>query len=487
MSNTGYFCAALESRLSPRARAWRRRGTQGARMAAALAASDVIAALLALGAAVALRSMLSPALDLRTYVELAPLLLLLPAVLGSFGLYPGIAIHPASEIALAFRGVSTAFLLMLAATFFQRDAETYSRAVLLLAWPGTVLAVLLLRAAARAAFSRRSWWGQDAVILGSGPMARKLASHLKKHPGLGIRVIGLLGEREGGEEGEAPVIGELSDAPVIAERFGIRRALVAIQREESAALGRLIERYASNFHHVSVIADLPGISSLGVRTHDIGGMIGVEISHRLLFRVPQMLKRAIDVGLAGLGLAVLAPVLAVIAALIRLTSKGPVFYGSPRIGREGRTFKAWKFRTMVQDADKLLERCLRENPALREEWERDQKLRHDPRITWIGRILRRTSMDELPQLWNVVCGEMSLIGPRPIIDGYIEKYGPKYAMYKQVRPGISGLWQVSGRNNTTYEERVELDEYYVRNWSVWLDLYILGRTFKVVVTGEGAY
>lgn len=142
---------------------------------------------------------------------------------------------------------------------------------------------------------------------------------------------------------------------------------------------------------------------------------------------------------------------------------------------------------MVKDADEVLKEYLEKHPELREEWERDQKLRSDPRVTRIGRILRQTSLDELPQLWNVLRGEMSLVGPRPIVQDEVIKYGEKFALYIKVKPGMTGLWQVSGRNDTTYQERVNLDTYYIRNWSLWLDLYILARTAWVVLTRKGAY
>jgi lipopolysaccharide/colanic/teichoic acid biosynthesis glycosyltransferase len=142
---------------------------------------------------------------------------------------------------------------------------------------------------------------------------------------------------------------------------------------------------------------------------------------------------------------------------------------------------------MVPDADAVLTKYLETHPELKEEWLRDQKLRNDPRITRTGRFLRKTSLDELPQLWNVLRGEMSLVGPRPIVEAEIERYGANFALYTRVLPGLTGLWQVSGRNDTTYPERVALDSYYVRNWSVWLDLYILARTVWVVLAGKGAY
>src|SRR5262249_13099512 len=181
------------------------------------------------------------------------------------------------------------------------------------------------------------------------------------------------------------------------------------------------------------------------------------------------------------------PLFLVICALIRLSGPGPIFYGQRRIGRGHRTFTAWKFRSMMIHADKVLADYLARNPEAAEEWERGHKLRNDPRVTRIGRFLRRTSLDELPQLWNILCGEMSLVGPRPIVEGEIEKYGEVFELYTQVRPGVTGLWQVSGRNNTTYQERIEFDEYYVKNWSVWLDVYILGCTVKAVLLSEGAY
>jgi len=164
-----------------------------------------------------------------------------------------------------------------------------------------------------------------------------------------------------------------------------------------------------------------------------------------------------------------------------------VFYQHVRVGRGGRWFKTLKFRTMVKDADRVLKDYLARHPELQEEWDRDHKLRHDPRIIpVVGRLLRLTSLDELPQLWNVLRGEMSLVGPRPIVSEEVAKYQSWYSLYTQVRPGLTGLWQVSGRNGTSYEDRVRLDAYYVMNWSPWMDMYILLRTVRTVLWCEGA-
>lgn len=177
----------------------------------------------------------------------------------------------------------------------------------------------------------------------------------------------------------------------------------------------------------------------------------------------------------------------IISLMIRLDSAGPVVIGLPRVGRGGRLFRQWKFRTMTTDADEKLRQLLATDPASREEWERTRKLRDDPRLTRVGRLLRRTSLDELPQMFNVMVGEMSLIGPRPIAPDEVDRYGPKLPLYFTVRPGLTGLWQVSGRSDLTYPQRVALDTHYVLNWSIRLDILILFRTVWVVLTGRGAY
>ncbi|HLJ17590.1 MAG TPA: exopolysaccharide biosynthesis polyprenyl glycosylphosphotransferase [Bryobacteraceae bacterium] len=214
---------------------------------------------------------------------------------------------------------------------------------------------------------------------------------------------------------------------------------------------------------------------------------GLEVQQRLLRNSSRLVKRTLDLLFVFSGGVLAFPLLLFIAALVKLTSPGPVFYGQVRYGRYGLPFTAWKFRSMIVGSDDVLEECLHADPDLREEWRIFQKLKNDPRITTVGRFLRRTSLDELPQLWNIVLGEMSIVGPRPIIESEITRYGDGFRLYKKVTPGLTGLWQISGRNKLSYEQRVSFDLYYVRNWSLWLDLYILARTGKVVLQGEGAY
>ncbi len=199
------------------------------------------------------------------------------------------------------------------------------------------------------------------------------------------------------------------------------------------------------------------------------------------------LTRVLDVFLVLLASPNFILIILVIAILIALESKGGVFYSQIRIGKGGQKFRAYKFRTMVQNADHLLQNYLGKSPELMAEWLANHKLKRDPRVTRVGGFLRKFSLDELPQLWNIFIGDMSLIGPRPIVEEEIEKYGECFELYKQARPGLTGLWQVSGRSDTSYERRVELDEYYLLNWSFKLDIQILLKTVLVVLRRNGAY
>jgi Undecaprenyl-phosphate galactose phosphotransferase WbaP len=283
-----------------------------------------------------------------------------------------------------------------------------------------------------------------------------------------------------------PVLGPLEFAPDLAGRQGIGCAVVA-GLDASGESHDALHRAAASFAHVIVLSgDFHG-ATLHVEGAELGGTLGLAVRQNLLRRRLRLLKSAFDYVVALACLVPAALLGMVIAVLIKATSRGPVLFVQQRIGRDRRRFPMLKFRTMVNDADRVLERALRESPALDREWRTHRKLRNDPRVTRIGRLLRRTSLDELPQLLNVLRGEMNLVGPRPVVESELRRYGQDADLYCRVRPGITGLWQVSGRNDVAYEERVRLDCWYVRNWSLWLDLDILFRTAWVVMRGRGAY
>lgn len=228
--------------------------------------------------------------------------------------------------------------------------------------------------------------------------------------------------------------------------------------------------------------DLPDVSGSTTKVRRPARASGPE--HLLRYRV---VKRSVDVALVVLLSIVLLPVLLVIAAAVWLSSPGPVLFSHRRIRRHGEFFTMWKFRTMCINTGEVLERYLAAHPEARAEWRATHKLKCDPRVTRVGHILRKTSLDELPQLWNVLNGTMSLVGPRPIVAAEVEKYGEQFWDYCAVKPGITGLWQVSGRSELSYPQRVELDRQYAQNWSLSGDAKILARTWSSVVNRDGAY
>lgn len=426
---------------------------------------------------------------LTFYLELFPAIAIFLGVFATQDLYPGILLHPSEELRKAFRAVTTVFLLVACAAFLSHTAESYSRAVFLIVWACGAPLVILSRQVTRFLFAEKPWWGVSAVVFGSGPVTRRVLAALRPGNHLGLRVVGVLtpGDAPDMAHYSAPVLGDITFGPVIAAEGRAEYAIVAMPQSSPAHLRHAIEEYCIGFRHVLLIPDLPGLSSLDICGRDIGGEVGFELPQRLFHTTAAITKRLMDSLVSFTVLAIFGPLFALTALLIKMSSPGPVFFGHLRYGRDGRTFKAWKFRTMVTNGDEILKRHLAHHPAARDEWDRDQKLKNDPRVTWVGKWLRKYSFDELPQLWNVLVGDMSLVGPRPIVKAEIVKYGAAYGLYQRVIPGITGLWQVSGRNNTTYAERVAFDEYYVRNWSVWLDVYILARTIRTVLTGHGAY
>jgi undecaprenyl-phosphate galactose phosphotransferase len=197
-------------------------------------------------------------------------------------------------------------------------------------------------------------------------------------------------------------------------------------------------------------------------------------------------KAVADVVIAGILLAVLSPLMLIIGVCCRLDG-GPAFFVQKRLGKDGEIFDCLKFRSMVIDGEKVLREAFARDAELQKEWAETQKLRNDPRVTPIGRFLRKTSLDELPQLLNVLSQDMSLVGPRPIVQGEVPRYGAQIGFYYSVRPGITGLWQISGRSNTSYNRRVELDVEYVVGWSIWRDVAILIKTLPALLVREGAY
>ena len=449
--------------------------------------ADIVASLLTIGATLGyLEIFIDGPHPIRGSGVLAGFWLVLLPVLWLNNLYPGLFIHPAEEIRKIVYSVTWVALVVALLIAQWQTAFPYPPVLLLVMWFGSAPAILGSRYLIRRAVRYKKWWGVPVVVLGSGTSAERIIEKLRRG-NLGLRLAGTFSEQEvlsGHKDLSRRTAGESTafKAPHIAPY-----AILAMTNRTNEELGVIIREYCSGFGHVLLLSNMPTVCTVGITARDIGGELGVELPQRLFHRSAAFLKRGLDIVLSLLILVLLSPIIAAIVIAIKCTSHGPVLFGQSRCGQNGEVFRALKFRTMMVDAERSLDDYLRSNPEYRLEWQRDHKLKHDPRVTSLGKGLRRASLDEIPQLVNVLTGQMSLVGPRPIVSQEIARYGHGYRLYTRVRPGITGLWQVSGRNNTTYEERIAFDEYYVHNWSMWLDLYILLRTVKVVITAEGAY
>lgn len=422
------------------------------------------------------------------YWQCWPVLLFFPITFYVAKLYT-VPLGPAEEIRRVFWVTTAIYFGLGTITFLFREGETYSRSIFIMAWVVSLVFILIGRVLLRTLLARQRWWGASVLVLGCGQSGRRLVRILLSQPQLGLKPVGILDDRVWRKRGfnGVPILGSTNRARELVRQCRQLRVLVIASEISRERLNELLLTEQQRFAHLLIVPNMHGITSVGVDSHELAGILALHVRHRLLDPVQVGIKRLLDLFLLTLSTPFVVAVTALIALAIKLDSKGPVLFRQNRIGLKGQVFEVLKFRTMTHDAHARLVRHLKENPRVAMEWERHQKLRTDPRITRAGRLLRRTSLDELPQLWNVFRGQMSLVGPRPIVKEEIDRYGTSYALYVHVRPGATGLWQVSGRNNLSYEDRVQLDVHYVRNWSVWLDLYVLSRTILIMVTGRGAY
>jgi undecaprenyl-phosphate galactose phosphotransferase len=372
----------------------------------------------------------------------------------------------------------------------------FSRAWFASAWCLALAVLPLARVLTKRALSRVGRWQRPTLILGTGQNAQEAAKALRSEPLMGLEPVAFLAPKGEPLPAVAPevdgrrleVLAAGEDLEATLERLNRPHLMVALEADSLLPYQGLLQRLFAKYADVSIVPPLRGLPLYGMEmTHFFSHEVLMLTARNNLGRpIPRLLKRLFDVAGSLTLLVVLAPLFAYLSWKIRQTG-GAAIFSHRRVGRYGGMFGCLKFRTMVPDAESVLRRHLEGDPSVRAEWERDFKLKDDPRITPIGAFLRRTSLDELPQLWNVLKGEMSLVGPRPIIDEELQRYGDQVDYYLEARPGITGLWQISGRNDTTYEDRVALDSWYVRNWSLWYDMVILVKTVRVVLRREGAY
>jgi exopolysaccharide biosynthesis polyprenyl glycosylphosphotransferase len=462
---------------------------------AALLIGDALALMLAFGLAYVIRFELLPyyaTYSLREYELLIGGVI--PAWLFVFALSqlynPYHLFGGTQEYARVFSAVTAGTIILIIVGFLLRDSFTISRGWLILSW----LLALILVGASRFCFRRivyalrrRGHLLSPALIVGSNEEGRALAGQLRGRAGSGLYLVGFV-------DGGAPVGHEVCDGfRVIGDVDGLGRVVLdnrieelivaptAVSREQLLDLFRTFG--ADGQVNLRLSSGLFEIMTTGLQIKQLAHVPLISVSRARITGIDAALKVALDYAVTIPGLILLSPLLTAIALAISLDSPGPVIYRRRVMGVGGEEFAAYKFRTMAADGDGILA----SHPELEAELRNDHKLKDDPRITRVGKLLRRHSLDELPQLFNVLRRQMSLVGPRMISPAEMAEYGKWGMNLLTVKPGMTGMWQVSGRSDVSYRERVRLDMHYIRNWSIWLDLQLLLRTIPIVINGRGAY
>lgn len=365
----------------------------------------------------------------------------------------------------------------------------------LLSWALIVPFAWVLRAAVMTVLLRAKLYGMPVVVLGLGDKARLAIREMRANREAGLVPVAVFGDapEKFGETLEGvPVLGSLDDAITYTFPYRTSRAMLALSRAEANATRfmALNLRFAVRFPRLLVFSELTDFTNLWVYPRPVGAHLALETHHARFTRRNRRIKRAFDLAVGVPVCLVALPIVAVMALLVRLVSPGSSpFFSQTREAIGGGAMRIWKIRSMVPDAEARLATHLAADPAARAEYSRTLKLRNDPRVLpYVGAFMRKLSIDELPQLWSVLTGNLSLVGPRVMPTREIEQYsGTRKAMRREVPPGLTGLWQINHRNNSDLHVREVADTYYVHNWSVWLDLWILLRTVRVVLFGSGAF
>lgn len=390
------------------------------------------------------------------------------------------------------KSLSLASVTIMVMVTLGKISEMVSRLVLLGMWASSLFIFPIFRLWGKKILYSLGIWKENVLILGAGNSGMLAMEGLQREKHMGYDVVGFLDD-DAGKRGKTihgkKVFGSVRHFPKFIKELGIKTVIIAMPSLSTEKLSLLTAKVQNHAINTMVIPDIKGIALLNTVLFHLfyEEIFMMNIRNNLKSVTNRFIKRFFEMSASIIFLPLLLPIVCLIALAIKLESLGPAIYAHERIGRNGESFRCYKFRTMQKDAEENLKELLGNNDELRDEWEKNWKLRADPRITGIGRFLRKTSLDELPQIFNVLRGNMSLVGPRPYLPkekAHIEK---DLHVICSAKPGITGLWQVSGRSTTDYERRVRLDAWYVMNWSLWLDIVILFRTIKVVTKMEGAY
>jgi len=413
--------------------------------------------------------------------------------------YEGLYIKRASfwqETRLILRSISLAFVFILAIVSLAKLSDEISRTVLVITYLLSLFILPFCRYIGKHFLARIGIWNETLLILGTGTIGKELAEALIRDHYLGYTVCGFLENNPAEKvdrlricDRDYPVLGEFKDAARIIYATGVRKIIIAAPELPGAELVSLTNQLQKYTRSIMLVPDLFGIPALSSEADCFFDekILAFSTRNNLASRINIIIKYLFDVFVGAIIFILLLPVMLIIAIAIKIDSPGPIGFSHQRVGHKGKEFDCYKFRTMVVNANEVLEEILARDTNLREEWEQNFKLKDDPRVTRIGKQLRKTSLDEIPQILNVIKGEMSLVGPRPIIEDEVIRFGDHARDCLMVRPGMTGLWAISGRNDMDYDERARMEAWYIHNWSMWLDISILFRTIPVVINGKGAY
>lgn len=395
------------------------------------------------------------------------------------------------KIKIIFRSITIGIVLSIVLMYAGHILNNVSRLFVILSYGFILFYIILFRYILARTLIKLNVLAIPVLLVGAGKTAELVDIHFSNMPLAMYKIVGFVDDNPKSDvlANKYECLGKFSDAEAVIKKYNIPNVLVCAPGLEPRKLVTLINKLQILVEKVTFVPELFGIPAANIQARGLMNeqTLILEVKNNLAQRRNRLFKRIFDITATVIGGILILPVIAIVAILIYLDSPGPIVFGHKRVGQGGKEFPCYKFRSMVPNAQEALEIYLKENPAAREEWERDFKLKDDPRVTKIGKFLRKTSLDELPQLWNVLIGDMSLVGPRPIVRAEVEKYGEYINDFYLVPPGITGVWQVSGRSDTTYEERVLMDSWYVHNWSVWIDIVYLVKTVFAVIKSKGAY
>ncbi len=394
------------------------------------------------------------------------------------------------------KAISVSTVAILAIITLGKMSDKISRLTVIFLWCFSLFIFPFFRLVGKKFLYHLKLWQDNVIIIGAGTAGRGTAKGIAADIHLGYHVIGFLDDNESlGKQVSVDgvtykIFGKVRYFKKFVRLLDISTVIIAIPSLSNEKLSELTNDIQKYTKSVLLVPDIKGVALTNTELYHlfVQQLFLLKINNNLKSPYNRFIKRTFDITVSIAFLPLLLLIIGTLGLLIKLDSRGPVFYRHARIGRTGKPFGVYKFRSMYLDSKERLGKILAADPCSRQEWETYFKLRSDPRVTRMGNFLRKTSLDELPQIFNVLKGEMSLVGPRPVLKEEIVKYYKENAdYYNLVRPGISGLWQVSGRNDVDYDKRVRLDTWYVLNWSLWLDISILFKTFGVVLKKEGAY